>query len=140
MNKKGFMMAELVIVSAIVLTTVATFYTSYNKIYSAYKTKLHYYDVTTLYKLASYRNEINLNNYPTTDKFNNVESGETVYVVKNFQSQIEKPSGIKQTFKDYIDFVNNTVDYKKFPTDYIMLMERCITADECYYAYLEVIY
>ena len=142
MNKKGFMMAELVVVSAIVLSTVATFYTSYNKIYSAYKTKLHYYDVTTLYKLASYRNEINLNNYPTTDKFNNVESGETVYVVKNGQNHIDKTelSDINPTFSDYIDFFNNTVDYKNFPSDYMMIMERCITDDECYYAYLEVIY
>lgn len=147
MNRKGFMMAELVVVSAIVLTTVATFYTSYNKIYSAYKTKLQYYDVTTLYKLASYRNSEDLTTF--SEEYNLIQNndGEKVYLIKNGPSLIDKTklSDINPTFSDYIDFFNNTVDYKNFPSDY-MIMERCTKVvngqkkEDCYYAYLEVIY
>ena len=146
-------MAELVVVSAIVLTTVATFYTSYNKIYSAYKTKLQYYDVTTLYKLASYRNSEDLTTF--SEEYNLIQNndGEKVYLIKNGQGDIDKtklnditPTDINPTFSDYIDFFNNTVDYKNFPSDYMMIMERCTKEvngqkkEDCYYAYLEVIY
>ena len=55
MNRKGFMMAELVVVAAIVLTTMVGLYTSYNKVHSIYQTRLSYHDVTTLYRLGYYR-------------------------------------------------------------------------------------
>ena len=34
LNKKGFMMAEVIVVSAIILTFLAAIFVSYNKIYS----------------------------------------------------------------------------------------------------------
>ena len=37
-------MAELIVVSAIVLVVLGTFYVSYNKIYSAYQTRIDYHD------------------------------------------------------------------------------------------------
>ena len=55
MNNKGFMMAEVVVVSAIVMLTIVGLYQSYNKIYSAYNTRIDYYDSTTLYRLGYYR-------------------------------------------------------------------------------------
>lgn len=61
MNEKGFMMAELVVVSSIVLVTLVGLYVSYNKIYSTYKTRLTYYDVVTLYRLGYYRNVLKEN-------------------------------------------------------------------------------
>lgn len=58
MNRKGFMMAEVVVVSAIVMIAITGLYTSYNKIYSIYNTRVNYYDSDTLYRLAYYRDFI----------------------------------------------------------------------------------
>lgn len=55
LNKKGFMMAEVVVVAAVILSFLAGIFISYNKIYSAYKTRLNYYDITALYRLNFYK-------------------------------------------------------------------------------------
>lgn len=55
LNRKGFMMAEVVVVSAVVLITLTTLYMSYNKILSIYEQKLTYEDSNMLYDLAYYR-------------------------------------------------------------------------------------
>ena len=55
MNRKGFMMAELIVVSSIILVSLVSMYGSFIKIHSAYKTKMSYYDVATLYRLGYYR-------------------------------------------------------------------------------------
>ena len=39
MNNKGFMMAEVVVVSAVIIVTLVTLYVSYNKIFSLYYVK-----------------------------------------------------------------------------------------------------
>ena len=72
MNKKGFMMAEVVVVSAIVVVTIGGLYVSYNKIYSKYKTLLSYNDVTTLYRLGYYR-DISIENNIIEKAFEKLE-------------------------------------------------------------------
>lgn len=62
MNRKGFMMAEVVVVSAIVMIVIVGLYQSYNKIYLAYTTRIKYYDATTLYRLGYYRDILITNN------------------------------------------------------------------------------
>lgn len=69
MNRKGFMMAEVVVVSAIVLVTLTVLYTSYNKIYATYLKRINYYDTTTLYRLGFYRDIL-------TNNFNVASDGE----------------------------------------------------------------
>lgn len=58
MNRKGFMMAEVVVVSAIVMVTIIGLYQSYNKLYSTYATRLKYHDAETLYRLGNYRDTL----------------------------------------------------------------------------------
>lgn len=159
MNRKGFMMAELVVVSSIVLITLVGLYTSYNKIYSIYKTRIRYYDVVTLYRLGYYRDILKVNNilYDVVDSSNNgiVE----VYNSSNNDSsifslpEIERPSGVEDrvyminnaggsidremfatmnlhtTFLDYIDFLENSID-NFAEFSYMLIMERCIPGDE----------
>ena len=60
MNNKGFMMAELVVVSAIVLVALSGLYVSYNKIFSIYNKRINYYDVATLYELGNIRDNNDL--------------------------------------------------------------------------------
>jgi len=58
LNKKGFMMAEVVVVSSVVLIILTTLYISYNKIVSLYETRLMYEDSNLLYSLAYYRDSL----------------------------------------------------------------------------------
>ena len=69
MNNKGFMMAEVVVVSSIVLVFLAGLYASYNKIYTSYRNLINYYDITTLYKLGYYRDTL-INNINDSSKTN----------------------------------------------------------------------
>ena len=133
MNNKGFMMAEVVVVSSIVLVTLVSFYVSYNKIISLYNQRIDYYDITTLYSLANVRDNIsNYSSYSSKDIILN-ESNKKVYYLRN--QDLDKLNVTNQTFKDYLEYIDNSVS---FETDYILVMERCIDKDNCKYAYLEV--
>ena len=61
-SKKGFMMAEVVIVSAIILTAITMLFMNYNKIFMAYRKRISYYDITTLHRTAYYRDILIENN------------------------------------------------------------------------------
>lgn len=109
MNKKGFMMAEVVVVSAVVLVTLVGLYASYNKIYSTYKTRLSYYDVVTLYRLGYYRDILNVNNV-LGDVMTDSESGiVTVYDSDNTSSSIFSLPVSERTdnTEDSVYMVNN---------------------------------
>ena len=152
-NRNGFMMAELVVVSAIVLGVLATLYVSYNKIYGIYNTRISYYDNTTLYRLAYYRdilieNDL-LNDLLKTTKNNTVtnvySSGYKVFNLPplEYSDKIEDTVLLvyngKNTGKkfDYNVLSNRDIhptfkDYAKFMTNsvtlnsnYVLVMERC---------------
>ena len=105
MNNKGFMMAEVIVVSAIILTLLTTLFISYNKIYSAYNKRISYYDNTTLYRLAYYRdilieNEL-LNNLLTETK-NAPTKTTTIYNTDNADDSLFKlPDSEYSENKDY---------------------------------------
>ena len=54
-NNKGFMMAEVIIVSAVILVTLGTVFISYNRLFTAYNSRVGYFDTVTLYRLGYYR-------------------------------------------------------------------------------------
>lgn len=132
MNNKGFMMAEVVVVSSIILVTLTALYVSYNKIIAIYNQRVDYYDVTTLYELA-YARDINIfTDQPSKTQILNEPDKKVYYLNYNDLSTL---SVSNQTFKDYIEFLNNSAT---FETENILVMERCIDSDNCKYAYLEV--
>lgn len=136
MNNKGFMMAEVVVVSSIVLITLVGLYTSYNKIIAAYNQRVNYYDVTTLYELAHIRdNIVDYSGYSSKERIVNNGTHEQVYYLR--YHDLGSMSVTNQTFKDYLDYIKEAVS---FDTEYILVMERCINGDidNCKYAYLEV--
>ena len=49
LNRKGFMMAEVVVVSVIICTVLVTLYTALARINNAYDTRNRYYDIDTLF-------------------------------------------------------------------------------------------
>ena len=155
MNNKGFMMAEVVVVSAIVLVAITGLYISYNKIYSIYNARIDYYDVTTLYRLGYYRDVLiendkieevleTANNQKVVDIYNSKNTGviselpetefkeyttDTVFLVKasNFSLNALEDRKINQTFKNYIEFL---LDGATINSNYMMLMEKCFLNDD----------
>ena len=156
MNRKGFMMAELVVVSSVIIITLVGLYSSYNKIYSMYNTRMNYYDVVTLYRLGYYRDILEENNVldaainqsktgvlniyesigpsgifslPENERVQNGDV-DKVYLINNRGYSINKTQfqvlGVKPTFLDYIDYFNNSIDYGKF--NYVLLMESCASS------------
>lgn len=151
MSKKGFMMAEVVVVSVIVLVVITGLYVSYNKIYATYNTRLNYYDVTTLYKLGYYR-DILIENSVMNDAINKAKTDDVVSIYANGNNYFQLPSteitenitdmvylvkvensktisenilsnqNINLTFQDYINFLSSSATFK---SNYVMLMERC---------------
>ena len=157
MNNKGFMMAEVIVVSSIILVFLAGLYLSYNKIFAAYNSRIDYYDASTLYRLAYYRD-----NLIEEDKMNDALSSannNTIIEITNFEvdsnyndkvfliynnksniaSSILGSKTVNATFKDYASFLSTSANLTG--TNYVMIMERCKKSDnnDCKYAYLEVL-
>lgn len=84
LNNKGFMMAEVVVVSAVVILTLTALYISYNKIYSAYKTRLTYNDVSTLYRLAYYKDYLEIDEENLDDIKTQARNGDgTIFIISS---------------------------------------------------------
>ena len=108
-DNRGFMMAELIIVSAIVLIVLANFCTSYMKLYSKYQERVSYYDVSSLFRLAYYRDY--LIEMPNSSENNNLMN-EIIQEVKDkkiieiygFENSIIKDYAIEQIdgYKDKV--------------------------------------
>lgn len=158
MNNKGFMMAEVVVVSAVILVALSVFYVNYNKLISLYNERLTYYDPATLYSLADFRNKncLNINNckvseigaggYSVLSGTGN-GTGETTYIVSSlsmFSSSIkarsEGDSAVhNKTFASYLNYLSGSLD-SSAKSNYLLIRESCNTdRTNCKYAYLEVL-
>ena len=143
MNNKGFMMAEVIVVSAVILVTLVGLYTSYNKIFTVYNQRINYYDVDTLYKLANIRDN---SWYP--DEVSNkpvVYGNNTIYYINknDVKNRNVDTNGLKQTFKDYLDYLSTSLDFDNlkignYKIQNMLIMESCFDKNNCKYAYLEV--
>ncbi len=137
LNRKGFMMAEVVVVSVIICTVLVTLYTALARINNAYDTRNRYYDIDTLY----FTEEVNdmliymgyINEYISTNDSKEVNLNNVFSNDSNFYSayNIDTASGggIKMyfslydansvgllaemnsntTFKDYISYLKRTL-------------------------------
>lgn len=148
LNRKGFMMAEVVVVSAIVLIFLAGLFTSYNQMYGKYKSRIKYYDSVTLYQLAYYRDAL-IDNHQIETVLNEAKNNtikdvydnkETFIIYNNGhnlnENEFDGISDIHATYKDYLKYLAGSVDFTD--TNYVMISERCSNADDCKYAYLKI--
>ena len=113
MNKKGFMMAELIVVSAVIIGTMTAFFISYSKIIARYNKIINYYDVGTIYRLGRYY-ENNPSSFKEVDAVTKKEKAEETITI----------NGVTYTYKDtlYIgkcDNVKNKTNY--LLTDTVLL-------------------
>ena len=152
MNRRGFMMAELVVVSSIIVITLTGLYISYNKIISSYRHVINYYDIGLYYKLGYYNmklykagtltttlNSIAAGKYLDVNTIVEAETNtkEKIYIVRNKSGITALKNKVNhQTYKEYLEYLLSSKD---IVNGYYIIGERC-RADEtkCTYAYAEV--
>lgn len=71
-NNKGFMLAEVVVTSTIVLTALVSLYTTFSKLNSNYNTRKNYYNIDGMYAIKGM-----INYSIETNKLNEILSDET---------------------------------------------------------------
>ena len=141
LNKKGFMMAEVIVVSSIVLITLTSLYISYNKIYSTYKKRINYYDVSIIYDLDKIRRNTAIDEPTNNTKIENdviSEPNTTVYAIPLpiTDNKITDLSQENTTFNEYLEYLKNSITVNN--CNYILVMEKCDEAKKgCKYGYLE---
>jgi len=147
MNNKGFMLAEVVVVSVVVVTIIVTLYAGFNRVYTAYNERSKYYDVDGLYALKNIAdlliednsiNNITSNDIDLTDGYyktiKDVYDIENAYILDyNFISNSDNYSN---GMNDYINYLDRSLDFDE-EYDYILLLEREVQ-DKYYYSSLRI--
>lgn len=160
-GRKGFMMAEVVVVSVVIAVVLITLFTGLNRVSSAYEKRDRYYDIDALY-LAMMANDaliengsINnliktgnsikitnddvnllLNTY-TNDDVNlyfSLYNYDNIDILK-YLSTTEETT--KKTTKEFIDYLKDKFDFND-DYNYVIISELCKNDDDCYYYALKV--
>lgn len=142
------MLAEVVVVSAVISTVLVTMYIAINRVSSAYETRNSYYDIDALF-FAEEINELIKDKEPQTDSNSKLLSLGDLFTAyqsldyKEANGYYITPSTLnntiegKQTLKDFMSYfktkLSNDNNYK-----YIIVSELCITDDDCRYYALKV--
>lgn len=125
-NNKGFMLAEVVIVSAVLITTIVGLYSGFANTYKAYEIRSSYYDAKTVYALKNLEDflidEMLLNNIITQkpldenafpndyykafiSEFITTYNMDSIYILEYSENSINSFKSDKdEEFKNYIDF------------------------------------
>ena len=111
LGRKGFMLAEVVVVSAVISTVLVTMYIAINRVSSAYETRNSYYDIDALF-FAEEINDLIKDKGPQTDSNSKLLLGDLSY------------------FKSKLSNDNNYT--------YIIVSELCTPDDDCRYYALKV--
>lgn len=138
------MLAEVVVVSAVISTVLVTMYIAINRVSSAYETRNSYYDIDALF-FAEEINDLIKDKEPPTDSKLSLGDLSTAYQSLGYKANgyYITPSTLnntiegKQTLKDFISYLktklSNDNNYK-----YIIVSELCTTDDDCRYYALKV--
>lgn len=140
------MLAEVVVVSAVISTVLVTMYIAINRVSSAYETRNSYYDIDALF-FAEEINDLIKDKGPQTDSNSKLLLGDlsTAYQSLGYKANgyYITPSTLnntiegKQTLKDFMSYLktklSNDNNYK-----YIIVSELCTPDDDCRYYALKV--
>lgn len=156
-GRKGFMMAEVVVVSVVIAVVLITLFTGLNRVSSAYEKRDRYYDIDALY-LAMMANDILIK---SGDINTIIKTGNSIKITNNdvnlllntynnddvnlYFSLYEKGkidklkdlSTTKETTKEFIDYLGTKFDFND-DYNYIIISEICKNVDDCYYYALKV--
>lgn len=157
LNKKGFMMAEVVVVSAVILGVLVSIYSSYSKVFRRYSEVLNYYNVDGVYKLVTVRDKMigasrfsNINfvlNYTDSLGVGYFKctpeiclTNDNVYFIKKSKLNAiinNSETGMSDSFKEYLSYLRNAVTFSS-NGNYIMVIEWPRDDETNYYNYLEL--
>lgn len=140
------MLAEVVVVSAVISTVLVTMYIAINRVSSAYETRNSYYDIDALFFAEEINNLIKDKELQTDSNFK-LSLGDlyTAYQSLGYKANgyYITPSTLnntiegKQTLKDFMSYLktklSNDNNYK-----YIIVSELCTPDDDCRYYALKV--
>lgn len=140
------MLAEVVVVSAVISTVLVTMYIAINRVSSAYETRNSYYDIDALF-FAEEINDLIKDKKLQTDSNLKLSLGDlyTAYQSLGYKANgyYITPSTLnntiegKQTLKDFMSYLktklSNDNNYK-----YIIVSELCTPDDDCRYYALKV--
>ena len=131
-NNKGFMLAEVVVTSTIILTSLMSLYVTFNKLYKNYEIRSKYFDIDGVYAIKAVINtklksgDLNKiikdnTNYTSilTDDVKNIKETyniENMYIVKKDNLDALKTETSRNTFKDYLTYMEKY--YKLNDTNY----------------------
>ena len=156
-GRKGFMMAEVVVVSVVIAVVLITLFTGLNRVSSAYEKRDRYYNIDALY-LAMMANDILIK---SGDINTIIKTGNSIKITNNdvnlllntynnddvnlYFSLYEKGkidklkdlSTTKETTKEFIDYLGTKFDFND-DYNYVIISEICKNVDDCYYYALKV--
>lgn len=144
------MLAEVVVVSAVISTVLVTMYIAINRVSSAYETRNSYYDIDALF-FAEEINDLIKDKGPQTDSNPKLSLGDlsTAYRNKDYlnykeangyyitQSTLNNTIEGKQTLKDFMSYLKTKLGNDNNYT-YIIVSELCTPDDDCRYYALKV--
>lgn len=151
-NRKGFMLAEVIIVSVIICVVLVSLFTGINRVTKAYDLRNRYYDVNALYMaekanlyliedksintLISPVKVDNSNLYNVINFYkSNEDSAVNIYFTPYDKTKLESLKNIEetnQTYKDFIDYLSGHLEFNGEYT-YMLISEICNSIDDCYY-------
>lgn len=156
LGRNGFMLVEVVVVSAVIATVLVTMFIAINRVSSAYSTRDSYNSVDALY-LAMAVNDILRENNDLSDLVcNNSNANEitdsslkevykdigsiNLYYSPYDRDKVLSLKKNKATFDGFIDYISNKLDYSNTNYNYLIISELCKTEDDCYYYALKLKY
>lgn len=148
-NNKGFMLAEIIIVSAILATALVGLFATFSRTYLEYEKRNDYNHVDAIYVSRGLVNTLDVSSLAADDgfyspielndfmkKYGVVKSKNTT--IDEYQSyvlryktdafeELENNSNLTYKFKEYVSFLKNNLDFEE-AFDYIIISE---VSDNC---------
>lgn len=134
------MLAEVVVVSAVISTVLVTMYIAINRVSSAYERRNNYYDIDALFFAEEINDLIKDKELSGNQKLSLGDLSAAYeslayteangYYIDSLDDNIEG----KQTLKDFISYLKNKLNNNN---KYIIISELC-TDDNCHYYALKV--
>lgn len=158
-GNRGFMLAEVVVVSVVIATVLVTLFAGLNNVSSSYETRNKYYDVDSLYVAMEIndilvreekintisKSDITLLSGGDIDRFKAFYKNKVGYNINSYFIPYKSTSDntyslergfntlknrtINSTFKEYIDYLSGNIDLDA-NFDYIIVVERENVSDK----------
>lgn len=148
-NKKGFMLAEIIIVSVILATALVSLFATFCKIFLEYEKRSVYESVDAIYAsrgMAKYYSDLlefdspsdqfkKIDNIQFLKKYKVVDSYIIRYTLDSVDSLLSDDTIIlNEKYKEYLEYLKNNLDFNDVTCNYIIVTEISDNCDvnKCY--------